>query len=319
MDLKEYIRKKAFDMGFSAVGVAGAEYDYVGHDNLLQWLNRGYHAGLKYMERATRKRYDPRIHLPDARSVIVCTLNYYTKSDDNPSRGYISIYARGDDYHRVMKDKLETLSNAIRKEASDFKAKTFVDTSPVGEKALAVKAGIGFIGRNGTLIIPRNKGKRRQSPLGSFHFLGLMITDLDLEPDEPVIGTCGRCRKCVEACPTDAIVCDGVVDANLCISYHNTQSKDEIPDEIARKMGNMIFGCDICQLVCPYNSRSTPTTEPRFRPRPELVNPDIERLSRISKEDFEVTFADTAIGDIGYEVFARNMAAVTRTSSNNTT
>jgi epoxyqueuosine reductase len=313
MDLKEYIEKEALDLGFSAVGVARAEYDPVGHDRLLQWLSRGCQAGLKYMERATRKRYDPRIHMPDARSVIVCALNYYTKPDDDPSRGYISIYARGEDYHRVMKNKLEALCDAIRKGAGDFKAKTFVDTSPVGEKALAVKAGIGFIGRNGTLIIPKNKEKGRKSPLGSFHFLGVMMTDLDLEPDEPGIGTCGRCRKCIEACPTDAIVGDGIIDAGRCISYHNTQSKEEIPDDIARKMKNMIFGCDICQLACPYNSRPVPTVEPRFRPRPGLVNPDIGKLNQISKAEFDRNFAGTAIGDLGYEIFARNVASAVLT------
>ena len=319
MDLKEHIVKEALDLGFSAVGVARAEYDPISHDNLLQWLSKGYQAGLKYMERATRKRYDPRIHLPDARSVIVCTLNYYTEPDNDPSRGYISIYARGDDYHRVMKDKLEALLHAIRKRTGDFKARIFVDTSPVAEKALAVKAGIGFIGRNGTLIIPKNKERGRKLPLGSFHFLGVMITDLNLEPDDPGIGTCGQCRKCIEACPTGAIAGDGMIDAGRCISYHNTQSKEVIPDDIARKMGNMIFGCDICQLVCPYNSRSIPTTEPRFRPRQELVNPDISELSRISKEDFETAFSGTAIGDIGYEVFAKNLSAVVRTSGSKTT
>ncbi len=310
MDLKDYIVKEALDLGFSAVGVAPAEYDFIGHDNLLQWLRKGYQAGLKYMERATRKRYDPRIHMRDARSVIVCALNYYTKPYVDPSRGYVSIYARGEDYHRVMKDKLDALCDEIRKKTGEFKAKIFVDTSPVGEKALAVNAGIGFIGRNGTLIIPKNKEKGRKSPLGSFHFLGVMITDLDLEPDQTGIGTCGQCRKCIEACPTGAIVGDGVIDAGRCISYHNTQSKDEIPEDIARKMGNMIFGCDICQLVCPYNSRSTPNAEPRFHPRPELVNPDLSKLSRITKEGFETTFAGSGIADIGYEVFAKNVAAV---------
>lgn len=306
IDLKKLIKSEASKLGFSAVGITQAEYDPVGHNNLYQWLNSRYQSGMSYMERALRKRYDPKIHLPDARSVIVCAHNYYSEPSEDALQGYISIYARGEDYHTVIKEKLQTLCGKIAKLAGDFKYKIFVDSSPVGEKALAVKAGIGFIGRNGTVIIP--KRKRDEPPLGSFHFLGEIITDLEIDPDSSIEGTCGKCRRCIDACPTDAIVADGVIDAGLCISYHTTQNKGEVDDDIAGKTGNMIFGCDICQIVCPYNKKPIRTSEPRFAPREDMVNVALHHLNGLSEEEFKAKFRDSSIGDIKYDMFKRNIA-----------
>ena len=306
IDRKELIIIEASKLGFSAVGFAPAEYDPVGHNNLYQWLNSGYQSGLSYMERSPRKRYDPKIHLPDARSVIVCAHGYYNEPMDNPKNGYVSIYARGEDYHTILSDKLRSLCDNIAEFSGDFKYKIFVDSSPIGEKALAVKAGIGFIGRNGTVIIP--KKKRGESPLGSFHFLGVIITNLEIDPDSPVAGTCGKCRRCIDACPTDAIVADGVVDAGLCISYHTTQNKGDIDDDIAAKTGNMIFGCDICQVVCPYNKKPIVTSEPRFAPKDDMVNVDLRYLSGLSQDEFETKFEKSSIGDIKYDMFKRNIS-----------
>ena len=308
MNLKDTIREEAFKLGFSAVGIAPADYDPVGHDSLLQWLNNRYQAGMDYMQRATRKRYDPGIHLSGARSVIVCALNYYTEPKNDSRKGYVSIYARGGNYHRVVKDKLETLCERIKKLSGDFRARTFVDSSPVGEKALAVKAGIGFIGRNGMVIIPRDKGKPGKPLEGSFHFLGGIIADLGLEPDSPGVGTCGQCRKCIDACPTDAIVGDGIIDASRCISYHTTQNRGAIPDDIAGRMQNMIFGCDICQLVCPYNKKSTITAEQGFMPHRDLIDVDLETLKDLSEDEFEARFKVNSIEDIDYTMFKRNVA-----------
>jgi epoxyqueuosine reductase len=234
-------------------------------------------------------------------------LNYYTDPKNDSRKGYVSIYARGENYHRVIKDKLDNLCRRIQKLAGDFGAKIFVDSSPVGEKALAVNAGIGFVGKNGLIIIPRNKKDSGEPPRGSFHFLGGIITDLDLEPDSPAIGTCGRCTKCMDACPTDAIVGDAIIDASRCISYHNTQNKSAIPYDIAGKMESMVFGCDICQLVCPYNKKSAITAEQLFMPRSDLINIDLDMLKDLSEDEFEVRFKGNSIEDIDYAMFKRNV------------
>jgi epoxyqueuosine reductase len=308
MNIKDAIKEEAFKLGFSAVGIAPADYDPVGHDSLLQWVNSGHHAGMDYMERASRRRYDPGLHVTGARSVIVCALNYYTEPKNDSRKGYVSIYARGENYHRVIKDKLDNLCGRIQKLAGDFRAKTFVDSSPVGEKALAVKAGIGFVGKNGLIIIPKDKKDPGKPPGGNFHFLGGIITDLNLETDSPGTGTCGKCMKCIDACPTNAIVGNGIVDASRCISYHNTQNKEVIPDDIAEKIENMIFGCDICQLVCPYNKKSAITAEQRLMPRRDLIDVELEALKDLSEEEFSVRFKGNSIEDIDYTMFKRNVA-----------
>lgn len=308
MNLKDTIREEAFKLGFSAVGIAPADYDPVGHDRLLRWLDNGYQAGMDYMLRNPRRRYDPGLEMSGAGSVIVCALNYYTEPKNESRKGYVSIYARGENYHRVVANKLQTLCGRIKKVSGDFQAKIFVDSSPVGEKALAVRAGIGFVGRNGMVIIPKDEEEPGNPPGGSFHFLGGVITDLNLEPDNPGRGTCGQCRKCIDACPTDAIIGDAVIDASRCISYHTTENKGVIPDDITRKMGNMIFGCDICQLVCPYNKEPAITAEQAFAPRSDLIDIDLEMLEDLSEEKFEVRFKGNSIEDIGYKMFKRNVA-----------
>jgi len=310
-EIKYFINKEASRLGFSAVGIADALYDPEAHNSLLRWLDSGYQAGMSYMERATRKRYDPKIHLVDARSAIVCAHNYYS-DPGSPSGGYVSIYARGENYHDVIRHKLEALRDTIAENVGKFQSRIFVDSSPIGEKALAVKAGIGFIGRNGTLILP--KPKTGIPPLGSFHFIGILLTDLEIEPDEPVPGTCGKCRRCIDACPTDAIVADGVIDAAKCISYHTTQNKGEVDDEIAAATGNMIFGCDICQVVCPYNKKAVPTDEPRLAARADMINIDLDELAKLTREEFSEKFSSSAIGDIGYEMFKRSMEIAIRNS-----
>ncbi|MEE9553015.1 MAG: tRNA epoxyqueuosine(34) reductase QueG [candidate division Zixibacteria bacterium] len=309
-DFKEIIKSEALRLGFSAVGIAPAEYDPVGHNNLYQWLLSGYQSGMSYMERAPRKRYDPKIHMPDARSVIVCAHSYYSEPLENKKTGYVSIYARGEDYHIVIEDKLQNLCDKITEFSGEFKYKIYGDSSPISEKALAVKAGIGFIGRNGTLIIPQKK--RGEPPLGSFHFIGVIITDLDIDPDSAIEGTCGKCRRCIDACPTEAIVADRVIDAGRCISYHTTQNKGEFDDDIADKTGNMIFGCDICQIVCPYNKKPVVTAEPRFAPRDDMVNVDLRSLNDLSADEFKSKFRDSDISDIKYEMFKRNIAVVSK-------
>jgi len=310
MTLKQALEQEAMTLGFAAFGVAAADYDPIGHNNHLRWLDKGYQGSMKYLERGPRQRFDPRVHLPDARSVIVCAHPYYSEPNDHPSRPYISIYARGENYHTVLRDKLETLCAKMRELSGDIAYKIFVDSLPISEKSFAARGGIGFIGRNGMMIIPKKKNGVKNSSFGSFFFLGLIITDLALEPDSPVEGTCGQCRKCIESCPTNAIVGDGIIDATKCISYHTTQNKGEIPDDIASAMGNMVFGCDICQLVCPYNSGVSPAGEPRLMPDPELIRPSLEKLICLTEKEFERRFGNNSIGEFHFEMFQRNIGVV---------
>jgi epoxyqueuosine reductase len=268
---------------------------------------------MTYLERGSRQRFDPRVHLPSARSVIVVAMNYYNKPEENPRRGYFSIYARGKNYHIVLHERLKQLCAEISKIAGkEITYKLFVDSGALAEKPLAVKAGLGFIGRNSTLIIPKSKSESRKIPLGSFHFLGVIISDLELEPDSPVDGTCGQCRKCIDACPTDAIVDDGIIDAARCISYQTTQNKGDVPDDIAAATGNIIFGCDICQTVCPYNSRSVETSESDFQPSPDLVDSNLESLAALTEAEFDRRFSESSIGEFRYSMFMRNISIALR-------
>jgi epoxyqueuosine reductase len=308
MTIKQALQKEAYTLGFSAFGVASAEYDPVEHNNHLRWLEKGYQGDMKYLERGPRQRFDARVHLAEASAVIVCALDYYTEPEEDSERPYVSIYARGENYHTVVGEKLEALCRKMREFEPDVHSRIFVDSSPISEKSFAVKAGIGFLGRNGNLIIPKKKSGTKNKAFGSFFFLGLIITSLKLEADSPIFGTCGECRKCIEACPTDAIVGDGIIDATRCISYQTTQNKGAIPDEIAGAMGNMIFGCDICQLVCPYNSAAVETSEPRFAPSPDLVRPGLQWLSSMTEDEFGIRFGKSCIGEFQYDMFKRNVS-----------
>jgi len=306
MDLKRFIADEGLRLGFSRIGFASADYDPERHDKFISWLKKRYHAGMSYLERGIRQRFDPRVHIAGASSVIVCAHNYFSAEESDPDSGHVSIYARGEDYHIVLKDKLNSLCDVIKTKHGDFTYKIFVDSSPFSEKTFAVKAGIGFIGRNGLVILPKFEVDGTIQK-GSFYFLGVIISDLDLESDKPVAGTCGRCRRCIDACPTGAILEDSVIDASRCISYHNTQSKGDIPDDIAASMDNTVFGCDICQTVCPYNSNAVETSEARFAPKQFLLNFDMRGFLDLDEKGFKKLFADTALYDRGLERLKKNI------------
>ncbi len=317
MELKDFIITEARVLGFSKTGIASPEYNPTAHNHFLNWLDNGYHAGMNYLERAARLRFDPKIHLAEAKSVIVCAHNYYNNPANNPRKGYVSIHARGDDYHIVIRDKLNALCDSIKNKFGEFNFKIFVDSSPISEKSLAVMAGIGFIGRNGTVIIPKNN-TNSAGPLGSFHFLSVIISDLNLQCDTEVEGTCGTCVRCIKACPTGAIIDGGKVDAGKCLSYHNTQNKGDIPEPVAQQMGNMIFGCDICQLVCPYNSKAIDTSETRLSARADLIGIELEKMANISKYNFDQKYSNTSIVDFGYKNIKRNVLLVSKNIAKNT-
>ncbi len=314
MDFKSLISDEAYRLGFSALGVASADYDPRGHEHLLRWLEKGYSAEMKYMARETRQRFDPRIHLPTARSVIICALNYYTYPLIDPAKPYISIYARGEDYHAVLIDKLNLLCQKISENAGETQFKVFADSGAFAEKWFAAKAGLGFFGRNGVLIL--SGGNKRNTGRGSFHFLAAIITDLNLEPDGPSKGGCGRCRLCVDACPTGAITADRVIDASRCIANYTTRNGSPIPDEIAPKMGNIVYGCDICQLVCPFNKRPIMTGEPRLLASFDLGALDWDFLLRMTEVEYASYFGKSSIGELKYHNFMRNVALVLRNRPN---
>ena len=262
-ELTRLLKNKAYELGFSFCGVAEAQFLDEEASSLELWLKRGYNSGMDYMANYFDTRLDPRVLLPGARSVISLAFNYFpnqNQPDEAPFK--ISKYAYGIDYHEVIREKLSCLAEFLRQRAGDIHIRTFVDSAPVLERAWAVKAGIGWIGRNSMLISRRN---------GSFFFLAELITDLQLKFDTPLgRNYCGDCSLCVDACPTGAIT-DFTIDASRCISYLTIELKDQLSPAPKGSYGEWIFGCDICQDVCPWNRFSTPHSEPKLTPLPGLL------------------------------------------------
>jgi epoxyqueuosine reductase len=274
VSLSEKIRHKAADLGISKIGFARAERLAADANRFFAWLARDHHGEMAWLEREPEKRVDPRLIFPEAKSVVSVAVNYYTPyehSGEN-SNGKISRYAWGDDYHDVVKEKLRALLDWITLEHPEAAGKICVDTAPVMEKAWAERAGLGWIGKHSNLITKE---------LGSWVFLGEILLNLELEYDEPMADHCGSCTACIEACPTDAIVEPYVVDSNKCISYATIELRSEaLPENISANLNGWIYGCDICQDVCPWNRFETPTDEERFAPRlgETSINPDVVEL-----------------------------------------
>ena len=312
MILKEDIRNAALGLGFSTCGFADANYDPTRHGRLVDWLGRNLNAEMKYMERNHRQRFDPRVHLPNAKSVIVCSMNYYSEPHYDPSKAYISLYARGEDYHKVIQDKLDSLGQIIHDRIKNVTLKSFVDSAPFAEKSWAAKAGLGYIGKNDLMIVFSKTDNNKRKSLGSFHFLGVLITDHELEPDSRLNMTCGKCRKCVEACPTGAILEDRFIDANKCNAYYTLSHKGPIVPDMAKHIGNNVYGCDLCQLACPHNKNLASTSEPRFAPDPGMVDINIGQLANLNEDEFENRFGKRSIGEKGFDIFKRNIEIVGR-------
>jgi len=250
MDLKAQIKSFAHEeLGIDLIGFTRAEADPEGEQRLADFVNEGRHAGLPYLE-DYKKRVHPEQLLSNAKTVIVIAINYYREKPETPeTHGRIARYAYGRDYHKVLRGVLKKLIAHIQKIAPESENRLCVDTAPLLEKSYAVKAGLGFTGKNTTLITYE---------FGSFVLLGEILTSLPLAPDEPKTGTCGTCTRCIDACPTQALVSPGKMDARRCISYLTIEHKGPIPEEFHAPMKNLIFGCDICQEVCPYNKRAGP-------------------------------------------------------------
>ena len=296
------IKQKALELGFHKVGIAVANELNLEINRLQAWLDRGYQADLEWM--ANSKRQDLKLVMPEVRSVICLALNYYTphKHAENQEIGKISRYGWGRDYHKVMHKKLKALANWLQEQEKDIVTRYYVDTGPILEKVLAEKAGLGWIAKNGNLITRE---------YGSWVFLGEVLTNLELMSDRPHSQHCGNCTRCIEACPTSAIVKPFVVDANLCIAYHTIENRNaQLPEHIQSNLKGWVAGCDICQDVCPWNQRFAQETDiDEFQPYPENLAPKLAELANISEPDWNQRFTASALRRIKAEMLRRNARA----------
>lgn len=302
--LTEKIRSKAFALGIEKVGFARAEALHPEGERLFEWLDRGFHGEMAWLSREPHKRTDPRLVFPEARSVISTAVNYYSpaRHEIDPTRGKISRYAWGDDYHEVVREKLRRLLDWIVTEDANARGKICVDTAPVMDKAWAQRAGVGWIGKHTNLITKDH---------GSWVFLGEILLNLDLEYDEPMTDHCGSCTACIEACPTDAITEEYVVDSTRCISYATIELRsDRLPREISEKLDGWIYGCDICQDVCPWNRFEKPTGEGRFEPRRGETSLDLDVVESLTPESYAERFRNSAMKRTKLAGIKRNAEAL---------
>lgn len=330
-ELKIWIRETAQRLGFDLCGIAPAELDSINRENYLRWIEQGMHGEMTYMTRQQRR--DLRSLLPNVRSVICAAMVYNAPGPksidrDEPAHGWIARYAWGEDYHNILHERLERLLAELRfKVGEPFDARIYVDTGPVLERALAWAAGLGWIAKNSCLIHER---------VGSWFFLGEILTSLELEPDAPAWDRCGTCTRCLDACPTGAIAEPYVLDATRCISYYTIEVKGPIPESFRPSIGRHVFGCDICQDVCPWNREALVSLLPEFQPRPlspegnvssdertqeepaphaksaeafpTTLDPPLELLANLSEEEFRAVFRNSAVRRAGYRGFLRNVA-----------
>jgi epoxyqueuosine reductase len=303
--LSNIIKEKAIELGFSLVGITNSNPLINEGEKLKSWINNGYNAGMNWFERTIDKRINPSLVLPDIKSIIVVGLNYYNKVNylNNESTGKISKYALGNDYHDVMNEKLQSLIVFLKSVRSEGNYLFYADTGPVMERELAQRAGLGWIGKNANLINRKN---------GSFFFLGCILTDIKLDYDLPETNHCGSCKKCIDACPTNAIIQPHTIDSNKCISYLTIEYKgEEIPKEFKGKFDGWVFGCDACQDVCPWNRFAKTTDESSFIP---LIEPNIKFNDwfTISEEEFKIKFKDSPLKRTKHKGLMRNIQFLLR-------
>ncbi|TDI70366.1 MAG: tRNA epoxyqueuosine(34) reductase QueG [Bacteroidetes bacterium] len=292
------IKAEAQRLGFLSCGISKAGFLEEEAPRLESWLNRNMHGEMAYMEDHFDKRLDPTILVPDSKSVISLLLNYYPGETQNEDSFKISKYAYGTDYHYVIKDKLKALLYFIETEIGAVHGRAFVDSAPVLDKAWAAKSGLGWMGKHTNLLTKK---------VGSFYFIAELILDLDLEYDTPATDHCGSCTACIDACPTQAIVEPYVVDGSKCISYFTIELKNEIPSALSGQFDDWMFGCDICQDVCPWNKFSKPHQEPLFEPKPELLSMSKKEWVDISEEVFQQLFRKSAVKRAKFSGLKRNI------------
>ena len=295
-----FIKSTAQECGFDICGIAKATKLDADAARLEQWLTKGMHGSMHYMERYFDMRVDPSLLVPGAKSVITLLKNYYPGQQQEPGSPKISKYAYGNDYHEVIRTSLNNFLQQIRDKLGDIAGRGFVDSAPVLERSWAKQSGLGWIGKNGNIINKQN---------GSFFFIATLITDLELEYDNPMVPDfCGSCTRCIDACPTDAILPDKVVDGSRCISYFTIELKEALIDENMRgKFDNWMFGCDTCQDVCPWNRFSKPHHEPLFEPIPAILNLQTNDWQEMTEEAFRTIFKNSPLKRSKYSGIRRNL------------
>ena len=299
MNYSQLIKQKAEKFGFQSCGISKAEFLEEEAPRLEAWLNKGYHGEMNYMENHFDKRLNPTLLVDGAKSVISLSYNYFPKVKiDEINNFKISKYAYGEDYHEVIKDILKNMVAELQEEIGEFGFRVFVDSAPVLEKAWARKSGLGWVGKNANLITKKH---------GSFYFLAEIICDLELEYDLAVTDHCGSCRACIDACPTQAIVSDRIVDGSKCISYATIELKNEIPDYFNGKMDDWMFGCDVCQDVCPWNRFSAPTLQEKFAPNFQKLNFRKNEWKELTQELFSEIFKKSAVKRTKFSGLMRNI------------
>lgn len=305
--LSESIRDKALELGFAGCGFSMAEALPEDRKSLEIWLHNGHHAGMGYMANHFEKRTDPTKLVDGARSVISLLYNYYTdRAQEDPKAPILSKYAYGKDYHHVMKDKMHLLFNFIKSVHPEAAGRVFVDSAPVLDRAWARRAGLGWIGKNSCLITRSE---------GSFVFIGEIILDLELKYNQiPENDYCGSCTRCIEACPTGAILETRTIDSERCISYQTIENKGDISREIEPALSGRIFGCDICQDVCPWNRKATKHHEPAFEPEAGLLLMSEEDWQGLEQEEFEKLFQESAVQRAGYSKIKGTLASLQKNS-----
>ena len=303
MTFSEEIKKEALRLGFDACGISPADNSGE-EERYMKWIADNWHADMNYMARNIDKRIDPRLLVDGAKSIISIALNYYPHKKQASHAPQFAYYAYGKDYHDVIRGKLKELFDFIAAKQPNVTGRYFSDSAPVLERFWAAQAGIGFVGKNSLLIIP---GK------GSYFFLGELIIDIELDYDKPIPENCGSCTRCLDGCPTGAIEEPYKVDANKCISYQTIENRGEISSHVAPRLKNYVFGCDICQKVCPWNRASTPHTTHEFMPNDSFMDLDLKKLLEMEEEEYREIFKGSAVKRTKFSGLKRNVIAVSKT------
>ncbi len=297
----QIIKAESKRLGFLSCGISKAGFLEEDAPRLENWLNQNMNGQMSYMENHFDKRLDPTKLVEGAKSVISLLLNYYPSELQNPEAYKISKYAYGQDYHHVIKEKLKELLFFIQTEIGEVSGRAFVDSAPVLDKAWAAKSGLGWIGKNSNLITQKT---------GSFYFIAELIVDLDLEYDTATTDHCGSCTACIDACPTEAIVAPYIVDGSKCISYFTIELKESLPQEMKGKFDDWMFGCDVCQDVCPWNRFSKPHNEPLFQASPEIIKYSKSDWEEITNDTFQKVFQNSALKRTKFEGIKKNIAFI---------
>lgn len=309
--LSQRIKEEANRLGFFLCGVSQAQYLSKEAKDLEKWLNQGQHGEMKWMENHFEKRVDPRKLFPGAKSIVSVAMNYFPDKSQNAEAPKISKYAYGKDYHFLLKNKLKSLFQFIEEVAEgEVNGRAFVDSAPIMDKVWAKRAGLGWVGKNTNLIHPKN---------GSFFFLGELVLDIELDYDTGMPDYCGTCTKCIDACPTQALYEPYKIDGSKCISYFTIELKGELPAGFENQFEDWVFGCDICQDVCPWNRFSKSTVEEWFQPHSKLLSMSSAEWKEITEEVFQEIFRKSAVKRTKFEGLKRNIEYVNkvRTKSDN--